>query len=134
MKLVLEDVDVYEARTEFWSGRILDGIAGGGSLYLKDRATDPWGFSIECDPDTQAPHAVHFEKGTIWSFCYIKPALLEREWPLFLADHAAGKKLRVRVENIFSDGFNLDLVSENACMLKLLVWHYPPKRPGNGSA
>ena len=40
--LHFDDVDVYSARNEYWVGRVLDGICGGGSLYLKDRVTDPW--------------------------------------------------------------------------------------------
>ena len=125
--LHFDDVDVYEARNNYWVGRALDGISGGGSLYLKDRVADPWGFSIECAPDG-SPRAVHFRNGTIWSFCCIKARYLEHEWPRFVEDYRTGEvKMRVRVERIYSDGFYIDLVSENAILHDVLVWHYFPK-------
>jgi hypothetical protein len=129
LSLTFGDVDVYEARSSYWPGRILDGISGGGSLYLTDRADRPWSLTIECGPD--APLAVCFANGKRWSFCGINQRLRDYEWPLFLKDYAADKtKPRVRVERIFSDSFSMDLVSENAVLHDLLVWHHhhtPPK-------
>ena len=134
--LCFPDVDVYEARSDYWSGQILAGIGGGESLYLKDRADRPWGLEIGCD-DQGEPHSVRFANGAVWSFFEIKERLLKTEWPLFLEDYRAfvscavgapGRgKMIVRVERLFSDSFHVDLVSDNACLHDLLVWHYPPR-------
>ena len=130
MKLSFDDADVYEARNNYWAGRILDGISGGGSLYLKDRAEQPWGFDIECLPDG-TPHLVRFQNNSVFSFCGLRASQLQHEWPLFLEDYAAFKatgrgKMIVRAERIFSDSLHMDLVSDRACVHDVLIWHYPP--------
>ena len=127
MKLSFADVHVYEARNNYWAGRILDGISGGGSLYLKDQ---PWGFDIECLPDG-TPHLVRFQNNSVFSFCGLRASQLQHEWPLFLEDYAAFKatgkgKMIVRAERIFSDSLHMDLVSDRACVHDVLIWHYPP--------
>ena len=148
LTLTFDDVDVYDARSSYWTGRILAGIAGGESLYMAERAERPWGFDLVCDAaDGGRPLCVRFANGTAWSFCAIPQRLREVQWPLFLADATnqphggdgggdgdgdgdggGGKKpIRVRVERIFSDSFHMDLVSENAVLPDLLVWRVPPK-------
>ena len=127
--LCFRDVSVYEARSGYWAGRVLQAIGGGDSLYLQTPAERPWGFTISCDSDA-GPLGVHFDNGTVWSFCGLGERELKVEWPLFLEDYRAWAstgqgKMAVRVERIFSDSFHLDLVSDRACMHGLLVWQYP---------
>ncbi len=113
------DVHVYEARSNYHSGEILKDVSG-ASLYLR---TDPWGITIHRDEEGML-HSVEFENGRIWSFSTLSDRIREMEWPLFVRDlPQSGCSARVR--NIFSDSMHLTLVSENALLDDMLIWHYP---------
>ena len=131
--LSFRNVSAYEARNNYWAGRILQAISG-DSLYLKEPGEQPWGFDIECDA-SDGPHSVHFGNGKVWSFCAMSDRMREVEWPQFLQDYRAWAssgqgKMTVRIERIFSDSFHMDLVSDNACLLDVLIWHYLPAPVG----
>jgi hypothetical protein len=125
--LHLHNVRVYDARNDFWTGQTLTRISG-ESLY-QDEAT-PWGFKIHLDAD-DTPVSVEFANGTLWSFCGMKNRCLEMEWPLFLKDNDVSRS--VRVGNIYSDSMHLHMVSENACLNDILIWHYPPRGGKHGA-
>ena len=130
-RLSFRNVSVYEARDNFWKGEILKYISG-DSLYMKDPAKHEWGFEIECD-ETDGPHSVHFSNSNVWGFCAMSDFMRNIMWPRFLQDYrtwaASGQgKITARVSRIFSDSFHIELVSMNAYMHDILVWHYPPKQ------
>jgi hypothetical protein len=121
------DVHVYEARSNYYAGEILEGVSG-ASLYLK---TDPWGITIHCDEEGML-HSVEFENGRIWSFSTLSDRIKQMEWPLFVRD-LPQHGCCARVRNIFSDSMNLTLTSENALLDDMLIWHYPPSPRGNAA-
>ena len=116
----IDNIHVYEARGNFWSGEILKKISGGESLY-KDEST-PWGFRIHCNAEDK-PHSIEFDNGTLWSICDSK---YNTELNQFAADFP-DRFSWARVECIFSDSMNLSLYSENASLNDLLIWRYPPR-------
>ncbi len=127
--LLLYNVRVYDARTNYWTGEILKKITG-ESLYLDENT--PWGFTIHCNADDK-PVSVEFANGTLWSFCGMKNHHLEVEWPLFLKDLSNGDVRSVRVERIYSDSMYLNIFSENACLDDVLIWNYPPRGGKHGA-
>lgn len=126
MRFVFENVDAYEARNNYWSGEILKKISG-ASLYMTTHAERPWGVFIHCDDNNQ-PHSVEFENGVVWSFCFLSERLRDIEWPMFIQDYPKGN-CKLRIERIFSDSMHLTMVSENALLNDLLIWHHYPARP-----
>ena len=129
-ELRVDDVDVYSARNDYWSGQILKHISG-ASLYLQDRAQRPWGFTVVCAPDG-ALNAVRFDNGTVWGFCCMREGDRLHAWPQFIKDLAARNrtgvgKLWVRAERLYTDGMHVSFSSDNAYVPDILVWHYPPK-------
>ncbi len=123
---VFPDVHAYEARNNYWVGRILEKVSG-ASLYQTTHVDRPWGFSINCD-DLGRPHTVQFENGTIWSFCAPKVRHIKYEWPMFVKDFQSEKgRITARVTRIFSDSMHLTLASENACMDEMMIWYHPAR-------
>ena len=123
------DVNVYQARNEYWSGQILKKVSG-ASLYQTVQTERPWGISIHCNAHGD-PHSVEFENGTLWSFCAMSDRLLKAEWPIFVKDFSRGNS-RVHADRLFTDSMNLTLVSDNALLKDLLIWKYPPQGGRNG--
>ncbi len=126
------DVHVYEARSHYWVGQILKGISGGESLYLKNKNEQPWGFTIHfrrnIGEETDTPHFVEFANGKRWTFCGLRDYQLQIEWPLLIKDVKEGGEMpRARVERIYSNSMHLSIVSENACLSDMLVWHVQPE-------
>ena len=124
--LHLDNIHVYEARSNYWVGQILQDISGGESLYT-DESTQ-WGFRIHCNAEHK-PHSVEFNNGTLWSFCASKHS--DAELKQFAADFPDGFTW-ARVERIYSDSMHLGLYSENASLNDLLIWHYPPRGGKHG--
>lgn len=125
-EVAIPRVNCYCARSNYWAGEILKGIAGGESLYLEDSM--PWGFHFRFEADR--PHSVVFANGKVWSFLCSKRAMLL--WPLFFEDlqkhtvfRGSTEAIRASVTNIYSDSMRVDLFSEHACLLDLLLWQYP---------
>jgi hypothetical protein len=154
--LTIPCVHVYEARNNYWAGRIVQGITSSSttatsatteppspaSLYLTRHEDRPWGLTIHCHAVTGLPHSVEFTEGDgpLWSFCTLNERLRRIEWPLLVKDVVScdndndddqqkEKKtttIYARVENIFSDSMNLTVGSENGLMNDMLIWHHPP--------
>ena len=122
-------VSVFEARDNFWSGRILEGISG-DFLYLKKPSEHEWGFDITCD-NMDEPHSVRFRNGTVWSFSAISDSMRNIKWPLFLRDYrelaSTGQgNISVNVHRIFSDSLHIDFRSKNVYICDVHVWHHSP--------
>ncbi len=122
----LDDIGVYEARSNFWVGETLMKISGGESLYLKSSEEVPWGFTIRCDSEDGNPHTVRFDNGKIWGVARLRDYHTRIEWPLFLKEIQSSKKLSARVHRIYSDSMYLDIFTDNACLCDILIWHHIP--------
>jgi hypothetical protein len=127
--VILSDVHVYEARSNYWAGKILKDISG-ADLYNTSFTERPWSITIHCKSNGNL-HSVEFENGAVWSFAAMKDYHVMHQWPLFLSDFPSGT-YRARVSRIFSDSFSLDISSENAVLNDLLVWRYSPRGGKNG--
>ena len=129
MEFALPDVHVYEARNNYWVGRILKSISG-ASLYLTTHTDHPWGLTIHTNAQGH-PHSIEFPNKTLWSFCVLSDRMLNIEWPLFVKDFKKGE-WNARVERIFSDSMHLTLSSDEALLNDILIWRYPPRGGRNG--
>lgn len=124
----LPDIHVYEARSNYWVGQILKQISGGESLYLTTHEERPWGFTIHFDAKEGVPKFVQFNNAKKWTFCSLNERQRRVEWPLVLKDvQERGETPRARVDCIYSDSMSFSIVTHNACMNDLLIWHYEPK-------
>ena len=90
-------------------------------MYGHDAA--PWGFVVICNGDGH-PVTVRFANGNEWRFGYIDEQHQWKEWPIFIADVAAGRKYEVRVTNFNSRDFTVKFSSENSVMGNIIV-HAP---------
>ena len=121
----LDDIGVYEARSNFWVGETLKKISGGESLYLKSNEEVPWGFTIHCNPqDDHKPHTVCFDNGNVWGIASLSDYNSKIEWPLFLEEIGSSKKLIARVHRIYSDSMYLDIFTDSACLCDILIWRH----------
>lgn len=127
LTICIPNVDAYEARTNYWSGEILKGVAG-NDLYLNNEKEAPFGFKIHCD-ESNKPYSIEFANGTLWSFCAPDNARLNQQWPLFLKSMQE-EKAKARVSRIYSDGMYVNLVIDKYIMSDLLIWKYPPSARG----